>query len=75
MEVSSCERISSQSVELSGWIRKRPIVILSDSGSTGNYISDYEARSFNLTIQPKEGSEQLTLVDGSKVQVQGYVSF
>ena len=45
------------------------------SGFTSNYIIDQVARSFDLIIQLEEGSEQLTLVDGSKVQALGYISF
>ena len=74
-EVSSTERIPSQTIELSGMIHRRPIRVLLDSGSTGNYISDQVARSFNLIVRAEEGTEQLTLADGSKVQAQGYVSF
>ena len=74
-EISSTERISSQTIELSGRIHRRPIRVLLDSGSTGNYISDKIAQDFNLIINAEEGSEQLTLADGSKVQAQGYVSF
>ena len=57
MEISSTKIISSQAFELSGWICKRPIRVLLDSRSIGNYISDREARSFNLTIQPEEGNK------------------
>ena len=67
-EVSSTERIPSQTIELSSMIHRRPIRVLLDSGSTGNYISDQVARSFNLIVQSEEGTEQLTLADGSKVQ-------
>ena len=74
-EISSTERISSQTIELSGRIHRRPIRVLLDSGSTGNYISDKIAQDFNLIINAEEGSEQLTLADGSKVQARGYVSF
>ena len=66
-EVNSTERISSQTIELSGMIHRRPIRVLLDSGSTGNYISDQVAQSFNLMVQSEERSEQLTLADGSKV--------
>ena len=38
--VSSTARISLQIVELLGWIHRRPIRMLLDSGSTGSYISD-----------------------------------
>ena len=67
VEVSSTERIPSQTIELSGMIHRRPIRVLLDSGSTGSYISDHVAQSFNLIVQSEEGTEQLTLVDGSKV--------
>ena len=75
VEVSSTKRIPSQTIELSDMIHRRPIKVLLDSGSTGNYISDHVAQSFNLIVQSEEGTEQLTLADGSKVQAQGYVSF
>ena len=65
-EVSSTERIPSQTIELSGMIHRRPIRVLLDSGSTGNYISDHVAHSFNLIVQSEERTEQLTLADGSK---------
>ena len=42
-EVSSTERMPSQTIELSGMIHKRPIRVLLDDGSTGNYISDHVA--------------------------------
>ena len=54
-EVSSTERISSQTIELSGMIHRRPIRVLLDSGSTGNYISDQVAQSFNLIVQSERG--------------------
>ena len=69
MEVSSTETIVSQTIELLGWTRKRPIRVLLDSGSTSNYISDRQARSFNSIIQLEVGSEQPTLADGSKMKV------
>ena len=72
--VSSIERISSQTIELSSMIHRRPIRVLLDSGSTNNYISDQIAQSFNLIIQSEEGGEQLTLMDRSKLQAQGDVS-
>ena len=56
-EVSSTERIPSQTIELPGMIHRRPISVLLDSGSTGNYISDHVAHSFNLIVQSEEGTE------------------
>ena len=68
MEVSSTERIPSQTIELPGMIHRRPIRVLLDSGSTGNYISDHVPQSFSLIVQSEEETEQLNLVNGSKVQ-------
>ena len=74
-EISSTERISSQTIELSSRIHRRVVKVLLDRGSTGNYISDQVAHSFDLIVQAREGGERLTLADGSKVQTQGCVSF
>ena len=57
MEVSSTERIPSQMIELLDMIHRRPIRVLLDSGSTGNYISDHVAQLFNLIVQVEEGIE------------------
>ena len=70
-EVSSIARMPLQTIALSSMIHGRPIRALLDSGSTGNYISDHVAQSFNLIVPFEEGTEQLTLADGSKVQAQG----
>ena len=74
-KVGSTKTISSQTIELSDWIHKRSIRVLLDSGSIGNYISNQEAHSLDLIVQKEEGSKQLSLADGSKVQAKGYVSF
>ena len=50
VEVSSTKRIPSQTIALSGMIHRRPIRVLLDSGSTGNYIGDHVAQSFNLIL-------------------------
>ena len=51
MEVSSTEKIPSQTIELSSMIHKSLMRVLLDSGSTGNYMNDRMAQSFNLIIQ------------------------
>ena len=68
-------RIPSQTIELSDHIHKKLICVLLDSRLTSDYISDQIAQDFDLIVNEEEGYEQLTLVDGSKVQAQGYVSF
>ena len=46
-----------------------------DSGSTGNYISDQCLATLNIPVVLEDEHENLTLVDGSVVQVQGYAQF
>ena len=67
-EISFSVRIPSQTIEFLGCIHKKPIYVLLDIGSTGNYISDKIVQSFNLISQQEEGYEYLTFVVGSKVQ-------
>ena len=55
-EVSSTERIPSQTIELSSMTHRRPIRVLLDSASTGNYISNHVAHSFNLIVRSEEGT-------------------
>ena len=49
--------------------------MLIDSGSTGNYLSARCQTVLELEVRPGEEFEQLTLVDGSEVHVQGCVQF
>ena len=39
MGISSAVHIHGQALELAGVVRKRPVKVLIDSGSSGNYIS------------------------------------
>ena len=55
VEISSTIRIPSQTIELLGRIHKKPIHILLDSGSTGNYISDKVVQEFDLIGNEEEG--------------------
>ena len=48
---------------------------LVDSGSTGNFISDRCLAALNIPVVPEDEHENLTLVDGSVVQAQGYAQF
>ena len=57
VEVSSTKRIPSQTIELSSMVHRRPIRVLLDSGSIGNYMSDHVAQSLNLIVQSEEGTE------------------
>ena len=74
-KISSIVGILSQTIELSSRIHKKPICVVLGSGLIGQYIGDYIAQLFDIVVNEEEGYEQLTLVDGSKVQVQEYVSF
>ena len=41
MGISSAVHIHGQALELAGVVRKRPVKVLIDSGSSGNYISSF----------------------------------
>ena len=56
-EISSTIRTPSQTIELPSRIHKKPIHVLLDSGSTGNYISDQVAQEFDLIVNEEEGYE------------------
>ena len=47
--------------------------MLTDSGSTGNYLSAWCKTTLELEVKPEEDFERLTLVDGSEVYAKGYV--
>ena len=46
-----------------------------DSGSIGNYISDWCLAALNIPVVPEDEHESLTLANGSVVKTQGYAAF
>ena len=75
VEIISTVIIPSPKIELLGWIRRRHIRVLWDSESTGNYISDHVAHSFNIIIAVEEGNDQLTLANGERCKRKGTSPF
>ena len=73
--INSVVRLKGAVVELRVRVRGASLHCLVDSGSTGNYISDRCLAALNIPVVPKDEHENLTLVDGSVVQAQGYAQF
>ena len=51
--ISSAVRIRGSVLELSGWVKERPIRVLIDSGATGNFISDELVTALRLRAMPE----------------------
>ena len=49
-EICSAEILQGPVLELSGKIKRRPLKVLIDSGSTGNFISDQVVASLHLKV-------------------------
>ena len=76
MGISSVVHIHGQALELTRVVRKRPVKVLIDSGSSGNYISASACTGWGLGPMLDEDNEkEFTLANGAKVQTKGHVQF
>ena len=73
MESSSRTRKWCHTLELAAKVGSRSMRILVDSGSTKNYIDARECTVKKLQIQNQEATEELRLVEGSTVKMEGRV--
>ena len=73
--ISSVVRLWGTVVELRARVRGGQLCSLVDSGSIGNYISDWCLAALNILVGPEDEHENLTLADGLVVQAQGYAQF
>ena len=73
--LDSTSRTQRKTLELAGRIGKKPLKVLIDSGSTGNYISAQECAARGLRIDPRRACEreELRMANGSVVQTMGSV--
>ena len=73
--LDSTSRTQRNTLELAGRIGKKPLKVLIDSGSTGNYISTQECVARGLRIDPGRACEreELRMANGSVVQTAGSV--
>ena len=49
-EIVSAIRLQGSVIELSSWVKERPMKVLLDSGATGNFMSDAMAAALKLKI-------------------------
>ena len=59
--------------ELAGKIGKRPLSVLLDSGSTGNFVSTRICTERKIPIEKDAHPEELKMADGSEVTIEGRV--
>ena len=64
-----------RTLELAARIGWRPLRVLVDSGSTGNYINAWECTTRRIKIEAEDKPEELKMADGTVVQIEGRVQF
>ena len=72
---SSSRTPKRRTLELAARIGRRPMRILVDSGSTGNYIDAQECTARRIKIEAEDQSEELKMADGTVVKTKGRVQF
>ena len=71
--MDSSSKTPRRTLELARQIGKRPIRMLIDSGTTGNYVSAQECAARKIKIEKEKNGKELTMADGSKVKTIGQV--
>ena len=69
--MDSSSKTLRRTLELIGRIGKRPVCMLIDSGTTGNYISAQEWAARKIKIGKEKNGKELMMADGSKVGTLG----
>ena len=69
--MDSSSKTLRTTLELVGWIGKRLVRMLIDSGATGNYVSAQECIVRKIKIEKEKNGKELTMDDGSKVKTLG----
>ena len=72
---SSSRTPKRRTLELAARIGRRPMRVLVDSGSTGNYIDARECTARRIKIEAEDQSEELKMADGTVVKTEGRVQF
>ena len=62
-----------QTFELAGRIGKKPVSILLDSGSTGNFVGAQTCTQMKLKVEDDTHAEELKMADGTTIKTQGKV--
>ena len=71
--MDSSSKTLRRTLELAERIGKRPVRMLIDSGTTGNYVSAQECAARKIKIEKEKNGKELTMFDGSKVKTIGRV--
>ena len=74
-EICSAEILQGSVLELSGKIKRRPLKVLIDFGSTSNFISDQVVASLHLKVVEDGIRQKLILLDKSIIWPGGWVDF
>ena len=72
---SSSRTPRRRTLELVARIGQRPLRVLVDSGSTGNYIDARECAARRMKIEAEDQPEELKMADGTVVKTEGRVQF
>ena len=64
---------TKNTLELAGHIGRRPVEMLVDSGSTGNYVSAQVCTACKLKTEKDPHGEELHMADGSTVKIEDRV--
>ena len=72
---SSSRTPRRRTLELAARIGRRPLRVLVDSGSTGNYIDARECAARGMKIEAEDQPEELKMADGTVVKMEGRVQF
>ena len=68
---SSSRTPKRRTLEVATRIGRRPMRVLVDSGSTGNYIDARECMARRIKIEAENQSEELKMADGTVVKAEG----
>ena len=72
---SSSKTQRRRTLELAARIGRRPLCVLVDSGSTGNYIDARECTARRMKIEAEEIPEELKMADGTLIKTEERVQF
>ena len=68
---SSSRTPKRRTLELAARIGGRPMRVLVDSGSTGNYIDARECTPRGIKVEVEDHAEELKMADGTVVKTEG----
>ena len=69
--MDSSNKTPRRTLELARQIGKRPVRMLIDLGTTGNYVPAQECAARKIKIEKEKNGKDLTMADGSKVRTLG----